>query len=75
MSFRIYAYALFHSSLSPKLSTMAQNHFPIPGVASNATQSVGDILTEMFSGNSPLAKGYRAHFAAKSLAEEGGAGL
>lgn len=38
-------------------------------------QSVGDILAEMFSGNSPLAKGYRAHFAAKSIAEKGGFAL
>lgn len=39
---------------------------------SNDPRLVGDILAEMFSGNSPLAKGYRAHFANKSNAEEGG---
>lgn len=42
---------------------------------SNDPRLVGDILTEMFSGNSPLAKGHRANFANKSHAEEGGAAL
>lgn len=34
---------------------------------------VGDILTEMLSGNSPLAKGYRKYLASKeNSAEKGG---
>ena len=34
---------------------------------------VGDIITEMFLGNSPLAKGYRRFLASlKSSAEKGG---
>lgn len=38
-----------------------------------APNLVGDILTEMFSSNSPLAKGYRTHLATKeNEAEKGG---
>jgi hypothetical protein len=34
---------------------------------------VGDIITEMFLGNSPLAKGYRKHLASiENSAEKGG---
>lgn len=33
---------------------------------------VGDIITEMFLGNSPLAKGYRKHVASKEISAEKG---
>lgn len=40
---------------------------------SNEPRLVGDILTEMLSGNSPLAKGYRKYLASKENgAEKGG---
>ncbi len=39
----------------------------------NSPRSIGHIITEMFLGNSPLAKGYRMFLASKeNVAEKGG---
>lgn len=38
---------------------------------SNEPRLIGDIMKEMFQGNSPLYKGYRAFLASKEIAEKG----
>ena len=53
---------------------MLNNNYDCEGTRrSNEPRLIGDIIKEMFRGNSPLAKGYRTYLASKENgAEKGG---
>ena len=53
---------------------MLNNNYDCEGTRrSNEPRLIGDIIKEMFRGNSPLAKGYRMYLASKENgAEKGG---